>query len=466
MKQFVVILALFALAATCAAQRTLPGRGQFRLEMDFARFSAEESQTYLEVYYGIPEPSLAFREDSGRYRGGVHMMLEVRSDTASVARKEWLVPHVLGDTAQLERGQSLMGIVSVALPRGEYRLVLAAYDLEAPTRRDSMTTPLSVKGFDDARASVSDIELCSSIKQSEEKLSVFYKNTLEVIPNASRMYGVGLPILQYYAEIYNLARMTGNEPVVVRASVINGAGKELKTQTRSKSRAFNSTVEVGTINLSGIAGGSYRLRLSVVDTARTPERLLATAEKKFFVYRTGAQADSLAAAQTGFDAGGEFSFMTEEEVQRAFQYATYIASEMEMRQFNAMPDLKGRQNFLADFWRRRDPDPSTPVNEFKREYDERITYANEHLSNRYNDGWKSDRGRVYIVYGPYDDIERTPSSSESLPYEIWHYNNIQGGVIFVFVDRNNFGNYTLVHSTHRNELHNENWMDEQARRTN
>ena len=67
------------------------------------------------------------------------------------------------------------------------------------------------------------------------------------------------------------------------------------------------------------------------------------------------------------------------------------------------------------------------------------------------------RGRVVIMYGTPDDIERHPSETETRPYEIWSYNNIQGGVIFVFVQRNTAGDYELVHSTHRNELHDENW---------
>jgi hypothetical protein len=73
------------------------------------------------------------------------------------------------------------------------------------------------------------------------------------------------------------------------------------------------------------------------------------------------------------------------------------------------------------------------------------------------EGYRSDRGRVYIVYGAPDDVERHPNEVDSKPYEIWSFHNIQGGVIFVFVQRNQGGDYDLVHSTHRNELHDENW---------
>jgi hypothetical protein len=73
-------------------------------------------------------------------------------------------------------------------------------------------------------------------------------------------------------------------------------------------------------------------------------------------------------------------------------------------------------------------------------------------------GYRTDRGRVYIVYGAPDDVERHPNESESRSYEIWTYNNVQGGVIFVFLQRDVSGDYELVHSTHRSELHDENWQ--------
>jgi hypothetical protein len=74
------------------------------------------------------------------------------------------------------------------------------------------------------------------------------------------------------------------------------------------------------------------------------------------------------------------------------------------------------------------------------------------------EGWQTDRGRVYILYAEPDEIERFPNSGDSKPYEIWHYNQIESGVIFVFIDRNGFGDYQLVHSTKRGELQDESWQ--------
>jgi len=73
------------------------------------------------------------------------------------------------------------------------------------------------------------------------------------------------------------------------------------------------------------------------------------------------------------------------------------------------------------------------------------------------EGWEIDRGRVYILHGEPDEIERMPSSEDRKPYEIWHFYQIENGVQFIFVDRSGFGDYLLVHSTKRGELQDPTW---------
>jgi len=122
--------------------------------------------------------------------------------------------------------------------------------------------------------------------------------------------------------------------------------------------------------------------------------------------------------------------------------------------------VDAKRKLLYEFWNRRDDDPSTPGNLRKSEYFKRVDYSNEHFRNAFRDGWKTDRGRVFIVYGPPDEVERHTNEVDTKPYEVWTYNSIQGGVEFVFGDRSGFSDYVLLHSTHRDELHDENWMQQ------
>jgi GWxTD domain-containing protein len=115
-----------------------------------------------------------------------------------------------------------------------------------------------------------------------------------------------------------------------------------------------------------------------------------------------------------------------------------------------------RDQFVEAFWARRDPTPGTLENEFKEEHYRRIAFANMHFASAVP-GWKTDRGRIYIVYGPPDRIDRNPSpvargklqptsdgSSSGYPYEVWHYQHINGmnrDVTVKFVDTCKCGNY-------------------------
>jgi len=86
----------------------------------------------------------------------------------------------------------------------------------------------------------------------------------------------------------------------------------------------------------------------------------------------------------------------------------YIISDEERKAFKQLSNDEERDQFIEAFWQRRDPTPDTEENEFKEEHYRRIEYANEHFAAGIP-GWKSDRGRIYIMYGPADEIDSHPS---------------------------------------------------------
>ena len=118
---------------------------------------------------------------------------------------------------------------------------------------------------------------------------------------------------------------------------------------------------------------------------------------------------------------------------------------------------EGRREFLARMWLDLEAgrDGRPPIT--RTEYYRRVSIANQRYHAFSKEGWRTDRGRVFILYSDPDDIERVPASERSKPYEIWHYNSIENGVIFVFLERSGFGDYILVHSTKRGEVQDENW---------
>ncbi|MEP6718792.1 MAG: GWxTD domain-containing protein [bacterium] len=140
---------------------------------------------------------------------------------------------------------------------------------------------------------------------------------------------------------------------------------------------------------------------------------------------------------------------------------TYIITDEERKAFKKLATDDEREKFIEEFWRRRDPDPDTDENEFKEEYYERIAYANEHFASGIP-GWKSDRGRIWIMYGKPDERETHPSggsydrpsyegggSTTTYPFETWFYRYLPGvgsGVEIEFVDPTGTGEYRIARS--------------------
>ena len=153
----------------------------------------------------------------------------------------------------------------------------------------------------------------------------------------------------------------------------------------------------------------------------------------------------------------EFAVMTELEIDREFEIARYIAVSQERDQFKSLTNLEAKRIFMMNFWNNRDIDDDPNINIYKEKFRAGVKYINMTYRTGQKEGWRTDRGRVYLVYGQPDEIERHPSDMDTKPYEIWYYNSLDGGSIFIFIDRSSMGDYILVHSTFRNELSDYNW---------
>jgi GWxTD domain-containing protein len=450
----IVLLALLSLAGTAFPQ-SLPAVSTFRLDADFARFIGGDSLSYVQVYYGISEGSLTYRKGPGGYIGGISMRISVADSASTVASREWVLPRTLDDTAALRAPKNILSFESLALPGGQYRVTLSASDSLDPGRADSAVIPIRIV-TPARRAALSDIVLCSRITPAAERSSPFYKNTLEVIPNPSRLFGEGLPVLRFYVEVYNLNADPG-PAALLRASILDSRGREVAFQAKTKPRSSSSSVEYGAMNIGSLPGGSYLFRIALMDTTTEPARALATSEKKFFVYNP-----KLAPADGAPPRVQAFTVMTETEADDEIRKVRYIMSEPERKQIERLPDLNTKRNFLQEFWSGRiGTAPAGSLNA-RDAYLTRVREADAKYSERSREGWLTDRGRVSILYGPPDNVDRHPSQPECRPYETWEYNSIQGGVVFVFVDKLGFGSYRLVHSTHLDEMRNDDWYKQEA----
>jgi GWxTD domain-containing protein len=144
----------------------------------------------------------------------------------------------------------------------------------------------------------------------------------------------------------------------------------------------------------------------------------------------------------------------------------YIITKEEKRAFLALQTDEERENFIENFWRRRDPNPDTEENEYREEYYERIAYANQHYTSGIP-GWKTDRGRIYIAWGKPDSVESHPAggaydrpsyegggSTSTYPFEIWfyrHLDNVGDGIEIEFVDPTGTGEYRIARNANEKD---------------
>lgn len=138
---------------------------------------------------------------------------------------------------------------------------------------------------------------------------------------------------------------------------------------------------------------------------------------------------------------------------------TYIITDEERQAFKRLATDEEREQFIEQFWLRRDPTPDSAENEFKEEHYRRIAYANERFASGIP-GWKTDRGRIYIAYGPADEVDSHPSggtyqrpieegggTTSTYPFETWRYRWIEGvgtDVMIEFVDPTMTGEYRMT----------------------
>jgi GWxTD domain-containing protein len=138
---------------------------------------------------------------------------------------------------------------------------------------------------------------------------------------------------------------------------------------------------------------------------------------------------------------------------------TYIISPEERNAFLQLETNEEREQFIESFWLRRSSNPDLPENDFKEEHYRRIAYANEHYASGIP-GWKTDRGRMYIMWGPPDEIESHPTggtydrpaaegggSTTTYPWETWRWRYLEGigeNVILEFVDPSGSGEFHMT----------------------
>lgn len=261
------------------------------------------------------------------------------------------------------------------------------------------------------------------------------------------------PTLSYYAEIY--PRAGGAARGELRAEVIGAQGRTIvTTPARPLELSASGGLSRGSLDLAGLPEGQYRLRLRLTlgDSTMAVEAPFAMAPLAASVAASASRAPATARAEDLM-----FDEASAERLDSLRAPLVHILEPEEERVFRSLT-TEGTRRFLKSFWQRRDPTPQTPDNPIMQEYYRAVSQANElyrEVGSGGVEGWRTDRGRIFLRNGRPDDALRRPAASPR-PYEVWKFT--RGRVrYYVFYDQSGLGNYRLIGTNDNREASQMDW---------
>jgi len=436
------LVLFFCLLSVSFAQTRAEEPQRFQIGLDYASFRdySDAARSYVEVYYSFNRRFLEFVPAEEGLTATILMQLSVSDQEGNeVESRMWNTMSLVGDAEEAKSTDYLIiDQVGISLAPGDYRVRLKATDVNSMAFGEAILES-RVQEFSARDLQLSDVQLAFSI-QPDTSEGRLLKAGQKVLPNPFRTFTHRGGMVYFYTELYNLKDAPGAKPEYeLRYRVLDTAGKKVKDfGKQTKTKPGNSAVVMSGINIGTLAGGEYVLEVEAKDKA-TGKKARST---KNFVIRRELTEEELAA----------------EEISTFKEEVAYIATGAELDMFDDL-NFTGKTTFIEEFWRKRDPNAETPENEFKIEHYRRLNYANLYFSRtkETGDGWNTDQGRVYVLYGQPDEIERNVAARGVASWERWNYFELQGGVYFIFVDEDGYGVYRLVHSTHRGEIYDKEW---------
>ncbi len=375
---------------------------------DFLNFAGDRpNQTQVDIFIQVPYNEIQFVKSDKGFSAGYSVTISVFTEDKSMllSEKTFNEKVDIGNFEQTISGSNFnLSLRSFYLNPGTYLIRSEIED------KDSKQTSFSenlfeVKDFSSG-SGISDIMLIA------RKTVVDGSN--KILPNVNRNVFSKKDGVPFYFEVYNPT----HRAVKINAKIIE-----------NENTVYDSTETVNidsgkakiffTVNNIELGLGNYLLQLTVVDT----DNKLVGATKKTFLSRWQGVPSSI------------------KDLDKAVKQLVYIATEDEIDKIEETENRDEKIKAYLEFWKTKDPTPQTEDNPIFDEYYRRVSYSNEKFSH-YTEGWKTDRGMVFIILGVPDNVDRHPFEFNTKPYEIWEYYDLNRQ--FVFVDETGFGDYRLI----------------------
>lgn len=394
---------------------------------EYAVFATDQPDNLrLELYYQFYNNALEFSEASGTYEAEYEVRINVldkNKDRVGTFEKERKIT-----VATLRQSRSDVDFRSnqftVELPPGKYRAELTLADTRSG-KVYARDLKFRLKKRDNRLPVLSDMELVLAAGPSGEDTTAFDKNGLTLVPSVAAEFGGSNDEManrvMFYVEVYD-----GSDEVdkVRMETVIRKRKREMVYRDSLwLDMAMSPHRQLREISIADLPPGLYDLEVTL--KGRRNKRLDRRRKEFTVVWSQDA--------------------LLQHDYDKAIDQLEYIAQSDEIKALRKAVSPEEKRAGFDAFWEDRDPSPGTLVNETKNEFYRRVRIANLHFGHMRRDGWRTDRGRIYIQYGEPDQVDDNPFVEDGPPSQQWHF--YRGGRYrrFTFLDSHFDGDYRLVY---------------------
>jgi GWxTD domain-containing protein len=432
-------------------------KNELRAYLDSKQFYAPGIGNYIELQLQFVGRSLNYIGEDNGLKGELMVKLSIVSDTGIVASDAYRLASPLMRDSIID---DFYDIKRFGLKPGEYTLSIELADINS--KRDPLKASQTIIIDDLSKAiAISDIQVAEYAFKGDEN-SVFYKSGYEIIPRLSTFYPKQLSSIPIYLEIYN-SQLLEDDVFGLKQTIVNAeTGAELQDLTvYSKHNASEVVPLLREIDISLVETGKYILEYTVIN-----KNMRELSKQSYEFERSNDIEINISSTDVILDPSFQAS-ISQDSVGYFLESLIPISGPNEVKNIIAITKTKNEENarkYIQLYWTKTSPDDAY---ESWMKYKAQVQLVERLYRTNFQQGFETDRGRVYLQYGsPTQIIDREFSANE-YPYEIWQYDKI--GVFsnkrFVFYNPDLTNNaYRLLHSDMIGELKNPSWPHELNKR--
>ncbi len=438
-----------------------------RAYLSYATFALPGSDAYIETYLAIEGPSVIFvKNENESFQASVEisMLFKQQDKVINFAKYELKSP-VVYDLNKVNFG--IIDQQRFSLPNGEYELEIEIADINNPEVPAFKTIETILLDYNTTDVQISAIQLVENFELTQNE-SILTKNGYDLIPLVYAYYPESVNQLRFYSEIYNTQIVFGEESKYLANYYIESYEgmskmKDFFSRKRMDSKPVN--ILLNTIDITQLPSGNYNLVVEI----RNQNNEVAALNKVFF-QRSNPKVQYNLSDLASVNVGNTFvNRIVQIDTLRDYLHCIApVASENERDyayNLSKTSDIATMQRFFYNFWQKRSyDDPETAWQNYLQE----VLKVNVAYKTPVKRGYNTDRGRVYLKYGPPNNLVEVYSEPGAYPYEIWHYYTLgnQRNKRFVFATKDMVTNdFVLIHSDAIGELSNYRWQLDIYKRT-